>query len=150
MEQTDHTIQDETTQEQDQAPTYTHLLHERFMKRRQSKSGKTLYRKIRKGDLVALLINGRVSIGWSLCHKKDSYDFVEGDHRKGFGFQTAINRAVKWADADAIEVPPSIFKQVVKFTGRCSLYYKDKDLPTIFPQIVEYPEPDDNIEPAGC
>ena len=115
------------------------MINQRIMKKYKSKSGKTTFRKKRIGDLVAMNINGKVVFGWSLCHKKDIYDFVDGERKPGFGLKTAKSRALKWKDKSNIEIPHSIRKPVKKFLDRCELYFKDADykqgfVPTRLPE----------------
>lgn len=97
------------------------------MKVYKSKSGKTTFRKKRIGDLVAMRIADKVVFGWSLCHRRDIYDFVEGRKYPGFGLKMAKTRAMKWSNNPNVEVPHSIRKQFSKFMNRCDKYFKDAD-----------------------
>jgi len=116
------------------------VIHQKIMKRVVSKSGRTVFRKKRIGDLVAVRVGDQVSIGYSLCHKNDLYNMVEGRHKPGFGRAAATGRAVKWATRDTIEYPPSLKRYVKKFMKRCELYYKGAAMPVVVPMAVEYPE----------
>lgn len=117
------------------------MIHEKIMKRVASKSGNTIYRKRRIGDLVAMRIGDRVAFGYSLCNKKDRYNFCEdGNHIPNMGLITAKTRAIRWNSDPKVKIPPSITKQVERFMERCKKYYKNLELPVIEPMYVDYPQ----------
>jgi hypothetical protein len=103
------------------------LINQRVMKVYKSKSGNTTFRKKRIGDLVAMKINDRVVYGWSLCHRKDTYDFIDGEHQKGFGLETAKKRAIKWSENPNVHLPHSLKKAFLKFKDRCDRYFQDAE-----------------------
>jgi hypothetical protein len=122
------------------------LINERIMKKHRSKSGKTTFRQKRIGDLVAMSIDGKVVYGWSLCHKKDTYNFVDGQNRPGFGLKTAKRRALKWKDNPNVKIPHGIKKPFLKFVERCDRYFQDADykqgfVATARPENTYYGEP---------
>ena len=118
-------------------------INEKIYKKIKSRSGKTIFNKQLIGHLIAGVIDGRVTIGYSLLHRNDLYDVVKGQRRQGHCKNLAQIRALKWADNTSIEVPPSIAKQARKFKDRCERYYKGAIVPDINEQEVEYYE--DNL-----
>lgn len=100
-----------------------------------------------------------VVMGYSLCSPLDRFDYIGGDrHEKGFGVNTAKERAEKWSLHDnyfvqnsftermiyegqdllllinpdpqqIVEIPPSIMPRLKTFIERCRRYYKDKEFP---------------------
>lgn len=116
------------------------LLHsqvsQKIRKIHKSKTGKTILSIKQIGYITAGVIDGKVSIGFCLCHKKDKYDHVDGKHMSGFGRTLAASRAVKWSNRDTIEVPSSIMPIAKKFAHRCELYYKGKGIQLIKPQPI--------------
>lgn len=119
----------------------SHMIHEKIMKQVTSKSGNTIFRKKRIGDLVAIRIDDKVTFGYTLCHKNDRYNFGEdGSHIPNMGITRAKSRAIKWKNLEVIEIPPSIEKHVNKFMQRCKKYYKDLNIPTIRTMTVMYPQ----------
>lgn len=113
---------------------------QRIFRCKKSRNGKTIFDKKRVGFMVAGINpeTKELSIGFTLCHKKDRYDFVPKTidaedqskmHLKGYGKMYAAERAVQWNDATMVDVPPSIRPQISKFIFRCFKYYKDKALP---------------------
>lgn len=87
----------------------------------------------------------KVSIGYSLCHKFDRFDYRMGFHLQGLGSWYALQKAEKHRDSDTfvistgpqhrqlsksvVKIPQSIEKVLQSFIYRCSKYYKDKELP---------------------
>ena len=81
------------------------------------------------GILCADIIEGKISIGFSVCHKPDTFKF-------DFGFNTiAIGRLRKYPfkkfekpikDRKKIRIPSIIYSEFVRFIDRCKRYYKDK------------------------
>ena len=114
-------------------------INEKIFKKTQSRSGKTVFNKKLIGHLVAGIVDDQVAIGYSLLHRNDQYDVVNGQRRPGHGKNLAHIRALKWQTKTVIEVPPSIAKQARKFRDRCEKYYKDAIIPDINEQEVEYP-----------
>jgi hypothetical protein len=117
---------------------------QKIYKKSKSRSGKTVYNKRLIGVLVAGLDPtepNKVNIGYSLCHKKDKWDHptVNGIQIKapGFGQKLATRRAVEYGGMFHVEVPPSIHKEIFKFTERCRRYYKGAVLPmwVVVPEI---------------
>jgi len=82
-----------------------------------------------------------VYIGFSLCHKRDRYDYLNGVRTPGWGKVIAYMRAVKWnekktswsfqktEDSQDVLIPETIAPQLKSFLERCKIYYKDKSLP---------------------
>lgn len=100
-----------------------------------------------------------VVFGFSLCNTScDRYDYVKGEREPGFGLDVAKIRAEKWKNhigffvqktytqeeirdtnrfsffknpnpKEIIEIPPSVYRQLVGFIQRCRRYYQDKDFP---------------------
>lgn len=120
-------------------------INEKIYKKTKSRSGKTVFNKQLIGHLIAGVVDGRVAIGYSLLHRNDLYDMVNGQRRPGHGKNLAQIRALKWLDKDVIEVPPSIAKQTRKFRDRCERYYKDATVPDINEQEVVYPPNMNNL-----
>ena len=115
-------------------------IHQKIMRRVASKSGKTIYRKRRIGDLVAIRVEDQVAFGYSLLHKNDRYNIGEdGNHVPNLGVTKAKTRAFRWLRDDIIEIPPSIEKDVNKFMERCQKYFKDVKLPQVGVMHVDYP-----------
>ena len=80
---------------------------------------------VKRGVLIAgINPDGKLIIGWSLCHKNDLYDYIGGEwvshidrkgcvcgskyingyHTDGFGKMLAVKRALKWADYQYIYI----------------------------------------------
>jgi len=126
--------------------TLQNPINEKIYKKTKSRSGKTVFNKKLVGHLIAGITDDqRVAIGYSLLHKNDLYDVVNGQRRPGHGKNLAQIRALKWLDKGAIEVPPSIAKQVRAFRDRCERYYKDAIVPDINEMEVEYPGAMENL-----
>jgi hypothetical protein len=108
--------------------------------------------RIKKGVIVAgLTSDNRVVIGFTLCHKNDKYDYVDGKREPGFGIKTALERAIKWKDTkksikdsrfrktfpskiqeirnhnhkNLVIVPQSVHNNLIPFIERCRRYYKN-------------------------
>jgi hypothetical protein len=123
-----------------------HLKNEiiqKIYKFQKSRSGKTIYNKKLIGVMVAGLDPSdekAVTVGYSLCNKRDKWDHpvIEGIRVSvpGFGKKLATQRALEWKNGTAHQLPPSIYKQFVKFTNRCRKYYKGATLPmwTLMPE----------------
>jgi len=101
---------------------------------------KKIYKK--RGVLVSYAEQGKVLVGFSLCHKHyDRFDFIKGERIPNHGFNIALNRAEEWKDKSGfsikgekgythpVAIPQSIQKRLHKFIIRTSKYYKDKALP---------------------
>jgi hypothetical protein len=102
--------------------------------------------KKRRGYLVAGILPDKniVTIGYSLCHRNDIYDWVFNSagaqvRSKNFGRKTAINRAIKWGNQDKKQpIPHSILPHMSKFVKRAQEYYKDKKLASwVMPSIKD-------------
>jgi len=109
---------------------------QKIYKESKSRSGKTLLNKKPIGVLVAgldLKDPTKICVGYSLCNKKDKFDYVKVEdvsiHSPGFGKKLAIRRAIDWKDYVVCDVPPSILKKFMKFKSRCKKYYKGAELP---------------------
>lgn len=76
----------------------------------------------KQGLLVAYSVADDVHIGYSLCSKKDEFD-------KAFAHIISIDRAIVWNKKVEITIPHSIRKEFYKFIGKCSRYFKNKNLP---------------------
>ena len=115
-------------------------IHQKIMRRVASKSGKTIYRKRRIGDLVAIRVEDQVAFGYSLLHKRDRYNIGEdGNWVPNLGVTKAKTRAIRRLGSEIIEIPPSIAKDVNRFMDRCHKYFKDVKLPDIGIMHVDYP-----------
>jgi len=118
-------------------------------------NGKIVYRK-KGGKKIGVLVAGvhpqknyKIIVGFSMCCKKDKYNWITtgGGQTKidGFGKKVATKRAMKWEDCDKVWVgklpeeitdtsnmvviPDSISVELGSFLGRCAAYYKDKKAP---------------------
>lgn len=58
--------------------------------------------------------NGDISIGWSLCNRKDTFDKAVGD-------QIAIGRMLKGSDTP---LPHAVMAEVDHLRKRCQAYFK--------------------------
>ena len=102
----------------------------------------------RRGVLLAFVDpddDTKVSIGYSLCHKFDRFDYRMGFHLEGLGSWYAFNKAGKHRDSKSfiistspkhkqlpktvVKIPQTLEKVLKSFIYRCSKYYKDKELP---------------------
>jgi hypothetical protein len=88
---------------------------------------------------------GQIVIGFSLCHKRDRFDYRQGMRMDNLGIWYACNKANKHKDSKRfaistkpedrqlskriVKIPQSMAKDFAKFIARCRRYYKDKDLP---------------------
>ena len=69
------------------------------------------------GCLVAGVVNGKVQIGYSKCHRNDVFD-------KKRAKDLAVARMAK-ADKDyTTTMPSSMVEDLKRFTDRCSRYFK--------------------------
>lgn len=107
------------------------VISQRIMKVWKNKKGTEVIAKKQIGCLVAGVYDNHIVIGYSMCHRNDEYDVVNGKKLYGFGKKLAYKRAIKWADEGMIQVPRSITKHVVKFAIRCKKYYKGLEPPAI-------------------
>lgn len=131
----------------------------------------------RKGHKKGVLFCGvdpddsnSVIMGFTLCHSIDRFDYINGQMFKGFGVDTAKQRAEKWKfhveyfvqktytelDIDnedvalmfivndnpqeIVEIPPSVMVRLKTFIERCRKYYKDKEFP-VWIQNIEKGQP---------
>lgn len=120
------------------------IISEKIVKRTKSRSGKTTFSKRPIGFLVAGRVDDKVCLGFSLCHKNDQYDWVDGIHRPGHGRKMATTRAARWRNQETVKVPPSLLKQAEKFASRCKVYYKGLKCP----EIVSMEDEDFENSPA--
>lgn len=117
-------------------------------KERKSRSGKKVLSREKIGVLVAapdVRDPKRVLIGFSLKHRNDSFDYVDGKRVPKHGIDMAVTRAERWVNRDLIDVPvPDSIKDEVKgFIARCAKYYKGTQLPAWARQI--WPEWKDRL-----
>jgi len=100
-----------------------------------SRNGKTV---LDPGEKVGVLVAStnvrdpkRVLIGFSLKHRLDKFDWVDGMHKPHHGRTTAVIRAERWANRDIedVPVPDSIEDEIKDFIIRCVKYYKGTQLP---------------------
>ena len=100
-------------------------ISERIMRNGKSEGSK---RKI--GVMVAGISgSGRVVVGFSLCNKKDRYNYPGGVYTPGFDKEIASQRALKWEKEQSIAVPESIKGDLIVFLSRCLKYYKGEIIP---------------------
>jgi hypothetical protein len=91
-----------------------------------TKKGKEVIKpnKVKKGMMVALPVDDKVRIGWSLCN------FSMGDEFSDLGENIAIERA----ETGSTVIPAdSMVKPLEKFIARARRYYKDKEIEITFP-----------------
>jgi hypothetical protein len=99
------------------------VITQKIMKTKKDKKGNVISRK-QIGNLVAGICEGSmVAIGYSLCHRNDQYNVINGIRTPGFGEYVAYERAVKYAFDSELNVPISIKKDVERFAERCKKYY---------------------------
>lgn len=113
-------------------------IFQKIFKKRKSRSGKTVLSQKKIGMLVAGIVDGKLTIGYSLCHKNDKCNYIRGKKVPGFERELAMNRAIKWKDDRSIKIPPSIAKDMEKFKWRCHKYYKGFEVPII--SLITEPE----------
>ena len=91
-----------------------------------TKKGKEVIKpnKVKKGMMVALPVDGKVRVGWSLCN------FSMGDEFSGLGESIAIDRAV---NGSRVVPAASMVKPLEKFITKARRYYKDKEIDITFP-----------------
>ena len=114
-----------------------HPIAQKIQKIHKSKTGKTIISKKQIGYIIAGIVDNTIVVGYSLCNRKDRYDYINGKRTSGFGKHMAYERAVKWSSQDSIEVPASIMPLMTKFIKRCESYYKDKECPNIVQQSMD-------------
>jgi hypothetical protein len=105
-------------------PDLQNVIGQRIMKINKDRKGTKIISKKQVGYLIAGVVDNHIAIGYSMCHKNDDYDVIDGQRRPGFGRVLAYKRAVKWANEGIIEVPPGIKSDVSRFLERCKKYYK--------------------------
>lgn len=114
-------------------------------------------KKYKAGMFVANMRNdGLIMIGFSFCnhYANDKYDYVRGIRKKGFGFDAALSRSMRWNEYNGWVVGPpskedSIWKEVgtvfiphfaaaylFEFLFRCDRYYKFLGDKLKYPQWV--------------
>lgn len=108
----------------DNTPVLKNVISQKIMKVNKDKKGKNIISKKQIGYLIAGVKDDHIAIGYSMCHKNDDYDVIDGRRVPGFGRVLAYKRAIKWADEGIIAVPPGIVKDTIRFVERCKKYYK--------------------------
>jgi hypothetical protein len=112
-----------------------------YIRKGSKKSKKKVHPK--RGVMLSYAAEGKVLIGFSLCHSKfDRYDFIKEMRVPHHGFKIALERATTWVDKENftikgtpgsfphyVVVPESIRKKVHKFITRTTQYYSDKTMP---------------------
>lgn len=103
-------------------------------KERKSRSGKKVLSREKIGVLVAapdVRDPKKVLIGFSLKHRNDNFDYVDGKRIPKHGIDMAVARAERWVNRDLadVPVPDSIKDEVKTFVIRCAKYYKGTRLP---------------------
>lgn len=71
----------------------------------------------RNGCLVAGKVDGKVRIGYSLCHRNDKFD-------KSVARNIAEARMEKTQKDYTTTLPPSMIEEFKRFTVRCGKYFK--------------------------
>jgi len=90
----------------------------------------------KKGVLIAYLTQNKmnVAVGFSLCHKKDVWDRVQGKYFKNFGLGIAIARAQKsLSNNEIIAIPKSLITPLKQFYIDIKKRWGDK----IFPEWID-------------
>lgn len=100
----------------------------------------------KKGILFADTFEGKIIVGFSLCHsKQDKFDFIKKKKRvPGLGIKIAKERARKWAAANRYQVknfdsqvqpdfsgviiPKTVAERLPEFLESCNKYYKEASL----------------------
>jgi len=103
-------------------------------KERKSRSGKQVLSREKIGVMVAapdVRNPKKVLIGFSLKHRNDNFDYVDGKRVPRHGKSMAITRAERWANRgiEDVHVPDSIQDELKGFISRCAKYYKGTTLP---------------------
>jgi len=112
------------------------VITQRIMKNKKDKKGNVISRK-QIGNLVAgVYENSMVAIGYSLCHRNDQYNVINGVRVPEFGEFVAYERALKNAFKSIIEVPMSIEDDVRNFATRCEKYYKGLEVQEILSRRI--------------
>ena len=102
----------------------------------------------KKGVMIAFVDpenESKVSIGYSLCHKRDRFDYRQGFRLEGLGVLYALQKADKHRETgnfiisfhpvhkqyskSTLKIPQSISDDLKRFINRCKKYYKDKEFP---------------------
>jgi hypothetical protein len=113
-----------------------------YIKKGSKKSKKKIH--LKRGVMLSYAAEGKVLIGFSLCHSKfDRFDFIKEMRVPHHGFKIALERATKWEDQERfiikgtsgtisnhVVVPQSIQKNLHKFITRTIQYYRDKKIPS--------------------
>jgi hypothetical protein len=107
---------------------------------KEGNKAKKIYKK--RGVLVAYANQGKILVGFSLCHKHhDRFDFIKGERAPNHGFNIAVSRAHEWENNGTFSIkgatgyhppviiPQSIQKRLHKFIVRASKYYQNTPLP---------------------
>lgn len=111
----------------------------------------------KRGIMLSYAAEGKVLIGFSLCHSKyDRYDFIKEMRVPNHGFKIALERATTWVGKDdftikgalgrnfsyrgSIIIPESIKKKVYKFITRTIQYYPDRVMPIWALRFKDYME----------
>lgn len=109
---------------------------------------KVVNRGRRKGVFLAYpdpVDSYRVNIGYSLCHRRDRFDFKDGTRMKGLGIWHAFTKAEKYASSDryvvathardkqlpksVVKIPQSMANDMARFIVRCRKFFKGKEIP---------------------
>jgi len=101
----------------------------------------------KKGVLVAIVENGIVEVGFSMCHKMDKWDFVKGEHVRNFGLKVAIERADFWFTREKfsilerhinfITIPQTISRDLFRFIDKLKGKYPCKMFPMWAEKFVQ-------------
>jgi hypothetical protein len=103
------------------------IISEKIYKETKNRKGTKVLHKKPIGVFVAGVIGPEAAIGFSLCHRKDTFDKINGKKNPGLHKKIAITRASKTLlKGKQYEIPHSIREQYKKFTLRCGRYYKNK------------------------
>ena len=113
----------------------------------------------KKGVLIAFRLpekDGRLCVGFSLCHPRDRFDYKKGVRAPGLGKEFATLKALKHADnieyiicndsrdrqlsKNYVKIPKSIWPNLINFITRCKKYYKDTEFPAWAERLVERSE----------
>jgi hypothetical protein len=105
-------------------------------------------RGVKKGVFLAypdVTDDSKIAIGFSLCHRRDRFDFKNRMKMPGLGIWYAFGKAEKYRNSDRVvissdknakqlprdivKVPQSMVEDMQKFIRRCRKFYKGKELP---------------------